>query len=129
MNILGVEIEERARDEIIQPDDFNRKRDILVAMVNQIDRIFEEAGGMSDEIQEWVEKIKSDINALPEVRYGDYVLADHHNDVIRVMKEIADLLVSLPTTALKATLLINPPKVPLVAPVPTTKATLEVTVE
>ena len=51
---------------------------------------------MGEEIKDKINKIKEDVDALPTVGFGDYVLHDHHNDIIDVFKELAELLQSLP---------------------------------
>ena len=51
---------------------------------------------MGEEIKDKINKIKKDVDALPTVGFGDYVLHDHHNDIIDVLKELAELLQSLP---------------------------------
>ena len=51
---------------------------------------------MSEEVQDKINKIKEDVDALPTVGFGDYVLHEHHNDIIDVFKEVAELLQTLP---------------------------------
>ena len=51
---------------------------------------------MGEEIKDKINKIKKDVDALPTVGFGDYVLHDHHNEIIDVFKELAELLQSLP---------------------------------
>ena len=51
---------------------------------------------MGEEVKDKINKIKEDVDALPTVGFGDYVLHDHHNDIIDVFKELAELLQSLP---------------------------------
>ena len=51
---------------------------------------------MGEEIKDKINKIKEDVDALPTVGFGDYVLHDHHNDIVDVFKELAELLQSLP---------------------------------
>jgi len=135
VTILGVTIEKRKPHELIQPEDFNRKKEILLKIMDEVDRIVEEVGGVSSDVEERINKIKSDVNALPKVYYGDMVFADHHNDIVDVLKEIADLLQDLPkekivekpVPEMKPSLEIYAPKEPDIPLAPKTTVSLEVT--
>ena len=94
--ILGVSIKRRMPYDVIEPEDFNNKKQILLRILDEIDRIAREVGGVSEDVEEKMNKIREDVNALPTVSYGDYVLHDHHNNIVSILKDISDLLQVLP---------------------------------
>jgi len=94
--ILGVSIRRRMPYDVIEPEDFNNKKQILLRILDEIDRIAREVGGVSEDVEEKMNKIREDVNALPSVSYGDYVLHDHHNNIVSILKDISELLQVLP---------------------------------
>ena len=51
-----------------------------------------------EEIRAKIDAIKQKVDSLQYVSAGDYVLADHHNDVVDILKDIADVLQQIPIT-------------------------------
>jgi len=94
--ILGVSIARRIPYEVIEPEDFNNKKLILLEIIRECERIVEEVGGVSEEVKNKINKIRRDVEALPTVAYGDYVSHEHHNSIVDILKEIAELLQILP---------------------------------
>ena len=94
--ILGVSIRRRMPYDVIEPEDFNNKKQILLRILDEIDRIAREVGGVSEDVEEKMNKIREEVNALPSVSYGDYVLHDHHNNIVSILKDISELLQVLP---------------------------------
>ena len=94
--ILGVSIRRRMPYDVIEPEDFNNKKQILLRILDEIDRIAREVGGVSEDVEEKMNKIREEVNALPTVSYGDYVLHDHHNNIVSILKDISELLQVLP---------------------------------
>ena len=94
--ILGISIRRRMPYDVIEPEDFNNKKQILLRILDEIDRIAREVGGVSEDVEEKMNKIREEVNALPAVSYGDYVLHDHHNNIVSILKDISELLQVLP---------------------------------
>ncbi|RLI84786.1 MAG: hypothetical protein DRP01_07650 [Archaeoglobales archaeon] len=94
--ILGVSIARRMPYEVIEPEDFNNKKLILLEIIEEIERVVMEVGGVSEEVQAKINEIKKEVDALPTVKYGDYVLSSHHNNIVDILKKIAELLQVLP---------------------------------
>jgi len=84
----------------ILPEDFNNKVEILKRIVQELEnKVSElEAQGItvSAEVKSKIQDIKSKVYALPTVKYGDYVMAEHHNKIVDILKEISDVLEQIP---------------------------------
>jgi len=51
---------------------------------------------VSAEVKSKIQDIKSKVYALPTVKYGEYVMAEHHNKIVDILKDIADVLEQIP---------------------------------
>jgi len=84
----------------ILPEDFNNKVQILKKIVQELEnKVSElEAQGLtvSAEVKTKIQDIKSKVYALPTVKYGEYVMAEHHNKIVDILKDIADVLEQIP---------------------------------
>jgi len=92
VNILGITIEKRKPHEVIQPEDFNKKKKILLKIIEKLEDISEP---VNSDINMKIDEIKLDILALPTVSYGDAVFASHHNDIVNILVKIANILSEL----------------------------------
>ena len=97
----------------ILPEDFNNKVEILKKIVQELEnKVSElEARGVtvSTEVKSKIQDIKSKVYALPTVKYGDYVMAEHHNKIVDILKEISDVLGLIPIALCKASFSVQSP--------------------
>jgi len=95
VEIYGISIEKRWWGDVIQPEDDNKKREILLKMCDEIENITNIIYYDSESIASAVSEVREKVEALKVVSYGEYVYAEHHNAFIDILRDVVNILLDM----------------------------------
>jgi len=95
VEIYGISIEKRGWGDVIQPEDDNKKREILLKMCDEIENITNIIYHDSESIASAVSELREKVEALRVVSYGEYVYAEHHNAFIDILRDVVNILLDM----------------------------------
>lgn len=81
----------RDRIDVIRVDDHNLKVEALKEDINTLESM-EHKLKITNPYLDEKEKLKSMVQALPTVKSGDYVMADHHNKIVDCLNQVLKVL-------------------------------------
>jgi len=95
VEIYGISIEKRWWGDVIQPEDDNKKREILLKMCDEIENITNIIYYDRESIAPVVSEVRERVEALKVVSYGEYVYAEHHNAFIDILRDVVNILLDM----------------------------------